>query len=122
MSKYLVSEIPENQHMIIDVPEGFMRVCGAINPDTGEGNMAFSQAFASANTGEKVSSGSHSIPLLQMRIQSPEKALTIAQAFTDLAIRMKEFYDEEDMESPDCDECSYQGRCFGQCEEDDGNG
>lgn len=99
MDKYLVTEIPENQHVMIDAPEGFMRVTGSVDEVFGDGNIFF---VRESECGD--------VPLLQMRIRTPERARGIAEAFNQLADLMECWINADD-----CPAC-----CMG-CEDDDGS-
>ena len=127
MDKYLVSEIPTNQQVIIDVPEGFLRITGYVDHDTGDGKMVFTRAIDYESSGSEVPHGSGIIPLMQMHIQSPLRALVIAEAFINLANEMKEYRDDDDdddwfddeCETYDCDDCPKHDICFGGDDPDD---
>ncbi len=124
MDKYLVSEIPVDQQVIIDVPEGYLRVSGYVDGTNGDGRMVFSRATEFAETGGMVRPSSHNIPLLQMHVQTPARALVIARAFMQLAEEMREWEDEaermEQCEECNCDDCPQYDFCYGDGDEDNG--
>ena len=122
MDKYLVSEIPGNQQVVIDVPEGYLRVAGYVDPNTGDGRMVFTRATRFAETGSEVSYDKDNIPLMQMHIQTPERALVIADAFVRLADSMQEWADDAECanncEEGNCDDCPVRDQCFAEDAED----
>ena len=122
MDKYLVSEIPGNQQVVIDVPEGYLRVAGYVDSNNGDGKMVFTRATTFAETGSSVGRSDDSIPLLQMHIQTPERALVIAHAFMKLADTMQEWVDNaecsDNCEECNCDDCPEHDQCFAVDDED----
>ena len=122
MDKYLVSEIPGNQQVVIDVPEGYLRVAGYVDQDTGDGRMVFTRATKFAETGSEVSYDKDNIPLMQMHIQTPERAMVIAHAFMQLAESMQEWADDaecsDNCEECNCNDCPVRDQCFAEDAED----
>ncbi len=124
MDKYLVSAIPAEQQVIIDVPEGYLRVSGYVDGRDGDGRMVFSRATEYADTGNTVMPNKHNIPLLQMHIQTPERAMVIARAFVQLAEEMRDWEDDADRmeacEECNCDDCPQYDFCYGDGDDDNG--
>lgn len=123
MEKYLVSEIPQHQQVVIDVPEGYLRVAGYVNEDTGDGRMVFSRATKFADVGSAAVSESESVPLLHLHVQTPERARAIARAFMQLADNLQDWEDAAEMsdacEECNCDDCPQHDFCYSDDEEDD---
>ena len=88
MEKFIMSEIPDNQQVVLDVPVGHLRMRGNILRD-GAGEMVFAIADESATIGDRVRDYIRS-DALRIICQTPEKAETIAQAFLELAADMRE--------------------------------
>lgn len=130
MEKYLVSEIPQHQQVVIDVPEGHLRIAGYVDEDRGDGRMVFSRSSVHAEVGSHSGFDADSVPLLQMHIQSKERALVIAHAFMQLAEDMEKWEDDTAMsdacEECSCDDCPQRDFCYSDNdeggEEDEDNG
>lgn len=122
MEKYLVSEIPQNQQVVIDVPEGHLRIAGYVDSDRGDGRMVFSRSYKHAEVGSHAGFDADAVPLLQMHIQSRERALVIARAFLKLAEDMEQWEDDatasDACEECSCDDCPQHDFCFADDEED----
>lgn len=125
MSKYLVKPILKEQEVLIDTPEGYLRVTAGMNDMTGEGSLILSEAYEYAKPGDDVSSNEERVPLAKVRITSKERALTIARVMLELASKMREWEDDDedcDEDCIDCDTCEHREVCLSEDEEDDNNG
>ena len=123
MDKYLISAIPVNQQVVIDVPEGYLRVAGFVDRDNGDGRMVFTRATKYAALGSSVGRDDDSIPLLQINIPTAERALVIADAFMRLADSMKDWEDDvecvDNCEEGNCDDCPVRDQCLAGDREDE---
>ena len=128
MDKFMVTEIPAEQQVVIDVPEGYLRVTGSMDPSNGDGRLVMTRALEPADPGTETNS-EHTIPLLQIHIQSPERAMVIATALYRLAEMMKAWRIDNDVldedEDDDCEDCCpgcpHYDVCAG-CDDDDEDG
>ena len=123
MDKYLISAIPVNQQVVIDVPEGYLRVAGFVDRDNGDGRMVFTRATKYAALGSSVGHDEDSIPLLQINSPTAERALVIADAFMRLADAMKDWEDGvecvDNCEEGNCDDCPVRDQCLAGDREDE---
>ena len=94
MDKYLVTEIPDNQLVVIDVPEDGMDITSYIDDDSGNAHVVFTKESAGIT-----------IPLLRVNISYPEQAQGIAAAFARLADAIDA--QPEDEPQPCCRECMH---------------
>lgn len=125
MGKYLVKPILKEQEVLIDTPEGYLRVTAGMNDMTGEGSLILSEAYEYAKPGDDVPSNEEQVPLAKVRITSKERALTIARVLVELASKMREWEDDNedcDKDCVDCDTCEHREVCLSEDEEDDDNG
>ena len=85
---FIIKELTENEKVVLDVPVGHLRMHDTIMPN-GEGAVIFSVADGHAQPGTRVRDTVKN-EALHMICQTPEKAETIAKAFVELAIHMRE--------------------------------
>lgn len=122
MDKYLVSAIPDEQQVVIDVPEGFLRISVSMDDASGEGRLVLASARNRANVGEEVHDMAERTPILQMRIETPQRAEALARALLSLADTMHEWLGDEEViceDDSECEDCANRGICFA---DDDDNG
>lgn len=105
MSKFVnVKDIPADEHVVLDVPIGHLRVGGTVHAN-GEGLMVFSIASEARRVGSRPGSARSDRDAVKIVVQTPEKAETIALAFIEMARKMRDVldtdYDEEDEEDDD---------------------
>lgn len=126
MNKFVnVKDIPADEHIVLDVPVGHLRVGGTVHA-SGEGLMIFSISDDEKRVGTRPASSHRDREAVKIVVQTPEKAETIALAFIEMANKMREVLDEDEDDDEDeavivCNECC--GGCPYQleCGEDDGS-
>ena len=125
MGKYLVKPILKEQEVLIDTPEGYLRVTAGMNDMTGEGSLILSEAYEYAEPGADVPNDEEQVPLAKVRITSKERALTLARVLLKLASKMREWEDNDEDCDEDCidrDTCEHKEVCLSEDKEDDDNG
>lgn len=105
MEKFVMTPIPDEDQVVLDVPEGRLRMDFEIH-DNGEGLMLFSIAKEYERPGAFAKRQESEVPALKLVVQSPEKANAIAHAFLAMADAMEDFADDED-DDDDEDEIGY---------------
>ena len=105
MNKFVnVKDIPADEHIVLDVPVGHLRVGGTVHA-SGEGLMVFSISDDAKKVGTRPAPAHRDREAVKIVVQTPEKAETIALAFIEMARKMREVldtdYDEEDEEDDD---------------------
>lgn len=105
MNKFVnVKDIPADEHIVLDVPVGHLRVGGTVHA-SGEGLMVFSISDDEKRVGTRPAPSHRDREAVKIVVQTPEKAETIALAFIEMARKMREVldtdYDEEDEEDDD---------------------
>lgn len=105
MNKFVnVKDIPADEHIVLDVPVGYLRVGGTVHA-SGEGLMVFSISDDEKRVGTRPAPAHRDREAVKIVVQTPEKAETIALAFIEMARKMREVldtdYDEEDEEDDD---------------------
>lgn len=121
MGKYLVKPILKEQEVLIDTPEGYLRVTAGMNDLTGEGSLILSEAYEYVKPGDDVPNNEEQVPLAKVRITSKERALALARVLLELASKMRE-WEDDDEDCVDCDTCEHREICQAEDEEDDDNG
>ena len=105
MNKFVnVKDIPADEHIVLDVPVGHLRVGGTVHA-SGEGLMVFSISDDKKRVGTRPAPAHRDREAVKIVVQTPQKAETIALAFIEMARKMREVldtdYDEEDEEDDD---------------------
>ena len=118
MSRFVtMKDIPEGEHVVLDVPEGQLRIGGVVHPN-GEAIAVFSISDEQAVAGSRPTSKPSDRTAVEIVLQTPERAETIALAFIELANKMREAItrqeyilvkdeDEEDVCCGCCDGCKF---------------
>jgi len=88
MDMFVMKQLDECEQVVLDVEPGHMRLRDRILRD-GAGEVIFSIADGVAKPGTKVND-TYKTDALRIICQTPEKAETIAKAFVELAIHMRE--------------------------------
>ena len=106
MEKFLMQEIPENTQVVLNVPEGRLRVGGSVDTEAGEGALIFGIADEEAKQGSRHAPGNDT-QAVRIIIQDPDRLRTIARACEELAERMEALlYEEDDGDDEGCSDCS----------------
>lgn len=127
MGKFVtMKDIPEGEQVILDVPEGRLRVGGIVRP-YGEALAIFSIAEETEKPGSRPAHKTTDRQAVKIVVQTPERAETIALAFIEMARKMREVMgevpptddedeEEDEEEVPFCDPASCEG-CPCRCGE-----
>ena len=115
MNKFVnVKDIPADEHIVLDVPVGHLRVGGTVHA-SGEGLMVFSISDDKKRVGTRPAPAHRDREAVKIVVQTPEKAETIALAFIEMARKMREVLDTDCDEEDEEDDDGFV-LCEGNCE------